>query len=157
MIQEATPEDIDELFPLWQELMQHHQSQHKVFRCKPNHDQALKAELLTRLKAKDTQVYVYEKDGDWIGMIICQLRQSIKGFVLQRKGYIAETIVKAGFRNQGIGQELFEAARNWLHDKGADHIELQVAVKNNKALDFWQQQGFETITRHLVLVLDDKK
>lgn len=157
MIVEATPDDIDELFPLWFELMQQHQLYHKVFKCKPNQQQALKTELLSRIKEKGTQVFAYEQEGEWIGMIICQIRKTIVGFELSRKGYIAETIVKGAHRGKGIGKELFEAASNWLQDNGADHIELQVSVKNQAALTFWQQQGFAPATQQLVLVLDKAK
>jgi len=153
MITEATPDDIDELFPLWLELMQQHQSYHKVFKTKANHDQTLKSELLARLKEKGTQVFVQELDGDWVGMIICQLKQSIKGFELQRKGYIYETVILQKYRGKGLGKELFETARNWLQDNGADHIELQVSVKNNAAIRFWEELGFAPTTQHMVLVL----
>lgn len=153
MIVEALPEDIDDLFPLWLELMHHHQGHHKVFKCKPNHEKQLKTEFLTRIREKGTQVFVYEKAGEWVGMIICTIKQGVTGFELNRKGYIAETILKPAYRNKGIGKELFEAARNWLQDNGADHIELQVSEKNDGALKFWENQGFTPVTKHMVLVL----
>ncbi|MBC5772848.1 GNAT family N-acetyltransferase [Pontibacter sp. KCTC 32443] len=153
MIVEATPEDIDELFPLWLELMHHHQSHHKVFRCKPNHEKPLKAELLNRIRERNTQVLVFEKQGEWVGMIICILRQGVNGFELNRKGYIAETVIKKAYRNQGIGKALFDAALKWLQDKGADHVELQVSVNNPDALRFWESQGFTPVTQHMVKVL----
>lgn len=154
MIVEATPDDIDELFPLWMELMQQHQHYHKVYKCRPNHEKHLKAELLNRIKEKGTQVFAYEQEGSWLGMIICQIRKTIIGFELSTKGYIAETIVTRTHQGKGIGKELFETASKWLQDNGADHIELQVSVKNGAALEFWQNQGFTPATQHLVLVLD---
>lgn len=153
MIVEATPEEIDELFPLWLELMQQHQRLHKVFKCKPNHENTLKTELLKRIREKGTKVFAYEQEGNWVGMIICTIRQSVNGFELSRKGYIAETIVKEAYRHKGIGKELFEAARNWLQDNGADHLELQVSVNNPGAVNFWEGIGFSTSTQHMVMVL----
>ncbi|HEY4652653.1 MAG TPA: GNAT family N-acetyltransferase [Pontibacter sp.] len=153
MIVEATAEDIDDLFPLWLELMQYHQTHHKVFKCKPNHEHALRAELLNRIRRKDTQVFVYEQEEEWVGMIICTIRQGAPGFELNCKGYIAETVVKSTNRRQGIGKLLFEAARKWLQDRGADHLELQVSVKNPAGIGFWQSLGFTPATQHLVLPL----
>ena len=153
MIVEATPEDIDELFPLWLELMQQHQTMHKVFKCKPNHENILKAELHKRIREKDTKVFTYEQEGHWTGMIICSIRQGVNGFELSRKGYIAEIIIKEAYRSKGIGKELFEVARNWLQDKGADHIELQVSVRNTGAVNFWESIGFSVSTQHMVMLL----
>jgi ribosomal protein S18 acetylase RimI-like enzyme len=156
MILEATADDIEELYPLWQELMRLHHSHSPAFRCRPNQDTVLKAELKTRLRDKDTQVFVYERDEEWVGMVIASLRKSPAGFELASKGYIAETVIKPEYRNNGIGEALFEAARKWLQDRGADHIELQVSVKNTKAIKFWEKQGFSAYTQHMVLVLDRK-
>ena len=152
MIREATPaEDIDELFELWRELMQLHQSHHAVFKIKPNAEQQLREELLNRLKERDTKVFLYEKEGEPIGMIITSVRRSAAGFKLSTKGYIAETIVSKNYRGTGAGKELVEAAKKWLSDKGADHIELQVSVKNPAAVKFWEAQGFSVSTQHMVL------
>jgi ribosomal protein S18 acetylase RimI-like enzyme len=152
VIREAIPaEDIDELFELWKELMQLHQSHHAVFRVKPSSAQQLREELMNRLKEKDTKVFVYEKEGEPIGMILTSVRRSAAGFKLSTKGYIAETIVNKNHRGTGIGKELVETAKKWLSDKGADHIELQVSVKNPAAIHFWETQGFSVSTQHMVL------
>jgi len=154
MIREAIPaEEIDELFGLWEELMQLHQSHHAVFKVKPNSSQQLKAGLLSRLKEKDTKVFVYEVNQEPVGMIVVSIRRSADGFKLATKGLIAETIVKQSYRGGGVGQELLDAARKWLTDKGADHIELQVSINNTGAARFWQKQGFSISTQHMVLPL----
>jgi ribosomal protein S18 acetylase RimI-like enzyme len=153
MIREADPDDIDEVYELWRELLDYHQSHHPVFRYKPTSEQALKKELLTRLKDKDTRIFSYIAEDEWQGMIVASLKQSAPGFKLSRKGYIAETVVRSSYRGSGIGKELFEAAKNWLTDNGADHIELQVSVKNAAATRFWQSQGFIPSTQHMVLVV----
>ncbi|EJF11671.1 GNAT family N-acetyltransferase [Pontibacter sp. BAB1700] len=103
---------------------------HAVFRFKPGSEQALKAELLHRLKDKSTRVFVYQDADTWAGMLVASLRPGSAGFKLSSKGYIGETVVCAGYRGKGIGKELFEAARKWLSDRGADHLELQVSVQN---------------------------
>lgn len=131
--------------------MQLHQSHHAVFKVKPKSEKQLKAGLLTRLQEKNTRVFVYETDQEPRGMIVVSLRKSAAGFKLATKGYIAETIVKHGYRGTGAGKELVEAAKKWLSDNGADHIELQVSIKNTSATKFWQAQGFTVATQHMVL------
>lgn len=151
MIKEADPDDLDEVYELWRVLLDFHQPYHPVFRYKPTSEKELKKELLTRLKDKDTRFFGYVIDEEWRGMIVASLKQSAPGFKLSRKGYIAETVVKDIYRGTGIGNELFETAKKWLTDNGADHIELQVSVKNAAAIRFWQSQGFTTSTQHMVL------
>lgn len=154
MIREAIPaEDIDELFELWKEIMQLHQSHHAVFKVHPNSELLLKEELLNRLKEKGTKAFLYETAEEPVGMLIASVRNSASGFKLATKGYIGETIVKKVHRGSGVGKELVEAAKKWLTDKGADHIELQVSVKNPEAAKFWKAQGFTVSTQHMVLEL----
>ncbi|MFD3000362.1 GNAT family N-acetyltransferase [Pontibacter toksunensis] len=156
MIKEADPDDIDDVFELWRELLDFHQPYHPIFKYKPNSEQEQKKELLVRLKDKDTRFFGYVQEDEWQGMIIASLKQAAPGFKLSKKGYIAETVVKAHYRGTGIGNELFEAAKNWLIDKGADHIELQVSVKNTAAIKFWEVQGFTPSTHHMVLDVSSK-
>lgn len=151
MILEAQPEDIDELYDLWRLLLDHHQGHHAVFRYKPGSEQALKAELLSRVRDKSTRVFVYQREDEWVGMLIASLRPGSTGFTLSRKGYIGETIVQEAYRSSGIGKELFEAARKWLTDQGADHLELQVSVQNKQGMAFWESLGFTPSTYHMVL------
>lgn len=156
MIIEAEADDIDEVYELWRVLLDFHQPHHPVFRYKPNSDQVLKKELLTRLKDKDTRIFGYVQKDEWQGMIVATLKQAAPGFKFSNKGYIAETIVQEQYRGTGIGNVLVEAAKKWLTDKGADHIELQVSVKNKAAIRFWETQGFSPSTQHMILDVSSK-
>lgn len=151
MIVEAQPDDIDELFELWKLLLDQHQAHHEIFRYRPGKEQALKAELLIRVKDRSTRVFVYEQDGVWLGMLVASMRPGATGFKLSSKGYIGETVVRQEARGKGIGGELFEAARKWLTDQGADHLELQVSAHNPQGIRFWESLGFTVSTQHMVL------
>ena len=151
MIREAVPaEDIDELFELWKELMLQHQSHHDVFKVKPNSEPLLKQEFLTRIREKGTKVFVCEVDNEPVGMLVASIRKSAPGFKLATKGCIGETIVKKELRSSGAGSALVDAAKKWFADNGADHMELQVSVRNPAAARFWEAQGFVVTTQHMV-------
>ncbi len=153
MIREAEPDDIDELYDLWRELVDFHQGHHPVFKVKPNSEEALKKELVARMKARDSKIFAFVQGSEWLGFIFASFKVAAAGFQLSQKGYIGETVVTAKHRGTGVGKELFETARKWLTDRGADHIELQVSVKNGAGLGFWEAQGFAPSTFHLVLEL----
>lgn len=157
MILEAEADDIDEIYELWRDLLDSHQPYHPVFRYKLTSEQVLKQELLTRLKEKDSRIFGYVQEDAWQGMIVANLKKAAPGFKLESKGYIGETIVKEQYRGTGVGNKLFEAAKKWLTDKGADHIELQVSVKNKAAIRFWETRGFTPSTQHMVLDLSSAK
>lgn len=157
MIIEAQPEDIEELYELWRLLLDQHQGLHEVFRYKPGSENTLKTELLHRVKDKSTRVFVYQEEEVWAGMLVASLRPGSAGFKLSSKGYIGETVVREEYRGRGIGKELFESARKWLCDRGADHLELQVSVHNPQGLRFWESLGFTPSTQHMVLSLQSKK
>jgi len=154
MIVAAQPEDIDEVYSLWCALMDHHRSHHPVFCYKADHEQQLKLDLHSRLKDKHTRFFIYQQQQEWAGMLVADVRKTSEAFVFTTKGYIAETIVKEKYRGQGIGKALVEAALKWLQDMGADHVELQVSVRNAAALHFWASRGFSPTTQHMILTLD---
>ncbi len=156
MIREADPDDIDDIYALWHELLDFHQPHHPVFRYKPNSEQVFKKELLHRLKDKNTRIFGAVHQEEWQGLLIASLKQGAPGFRMASKGYIAETFVKPEYRGTGIANALLEAAKNWLIDHGADHIELQVSVKNKAGIQFWEHQGFTPSTQHMVLDISAK-
>ncbi|WP_242917503.1 GNAT family N-acetyltransferase [Pontibacter liquoris] len=157
MIQIAEPDDIDDVFELWRELLDYHQPLHRVFAYYPEQEQALKAELLYRMKDKDTRIFGFVQDDEWQGLLIASMRKATPGLKLAHKGYVAETVVKEKYRGSGVGKVLFEAAKKWLIDHGADHLELQVAINNPTGVRFWEAQGFKVSTQHMVLELAPRK
>ncbi|MFD2245771.1 GNAT family N-acetyltransferase [Pontibacter ruber] len=157
MIREAEPEDLEEVYELWLELMRYHQSHHVMFAINPRKVELQKDELLSRIRGKRSRILVFEQDGELVGMINVSMRDASEVFKLHRKGYIAETVVQDKYRGSGIGEELFGAAKKWLLDMGADHIEAQVSVQNPGAQRFWQAQGFSPSTQHIILDLREEK
>lgn len=153
MIKEADADDIDDIFELWCELLDFHKGHHAAFKVKPDSEQVLKEELLYRMRDKDTKFFTYTIGPEWCGLIVASYKRSAPGFKLANKGYIGETVVSQQYRSTGIGSELFETAKKWLSDRGADHIELQVSVKNAAGISFWQSKGFTPSTYHMILEL----
>jgi ribosomal protein S18 acetylase RimI-like enzyme len=154
LIRLATPADLDPLFQLWCQLMDQHQAYHPVFGYQPAAAFRLKQALRERLRETHTRIFVADAGPNRVvGLLLATYQTGNSGMHYFRRGYIAETIVAAGFRGQGIGRALVAAAREWLVSEGADHLELQVAVQNAAALRFWQAQGFGITTHHLMLPL----
>ncbi|WP_022822642.1 GNAT family N-acetyltransferase [Hymenobacter norwichensis] len=152
-IREATIHDLDELYRLWCELMEMHQAYHPVFGFHRTAKVELKRLLRDRLYESYTRLFVAEKPDGLAALLVATYQVGSKGMRLHRRGYIAETFVEETHRRQGVGGALFHAAKTWLTSRGADHLELQVAVANPAAAQFWAAQGFTITTQHMTLPL----
>ena len=91
------------------------------------------------------------------GFISCSFRITQEVMIYNKRGYVSETVVNEKFRGNGIGKKLFERAEQWFEEEGADHIELQVSLKNTVAMNFWGNQGFAGTTKHMVKLLKKKE
>ncbi|HEX8428243.1 GNAT family N-acetyltransferase [Hymenobacter sp.] len=150
-IREATPQDLDELYRLWCELMEIHQAYHPVFGYHRAAKVELRRLLRDRLYESYTRIFVVEKPGGLAGLLVATYQVGSRGMHFHRRGYIAETIVEEAHRRQGMGRALFTSAKAWLAIQGADHLELQVAIANPAAQQFWAAQGFTVTTQHMML------
>ena len=149
-IREAKMVDLNAMSLLWFDLMAYHNEHHKAF-ILAKKDKALVIELLSgNLKDTNSNIFLAAHQDQIVGFIICRYSIGSELFQLCRKGYIAETYVHENHRSKGIGKLLFETAEQWMINKGANHIELQVSIKNLEAQKFWKNKGFNTSTCHMI-------
>ena len=156
-IREATIEDVPEMANLWLELMNYHKDHHLVFIAKENAKKLIEDDLRNRIENTESRLFIAETENELSGFISCSFRIVQHIMIYNRRGYIAETVVSKKFRGQGIGKLLFERAKEWFEEENADHIELQVSLKNDGAMNFWGSQGFEGSTQHMVRILKKKE
>jgi ribosomal protein S18 acetylase RimI-like enzyme len=57
-------------------------------------------------------------------------------------GFISHLFVRPEVRGSALGQKLAERALLWLQEKGVSSVELQVLVRNERAIRFWEKLGF---------------
>ncbi|MBX0292952.1 GNAT family N-acetyltransferase [Hymenobacter sp. HSC-4F20] len=152
-IRTATRPDLDNLYSIWTELMDEHQTYHPIFGYHRLAEAELKRVLLQRLQEPYTRFFIVESSEGLAGLLVAMYQIGNNGMHFNRRGYIAETIVRPQFRRTGLGRLLFETAREWLTRQGADHLELQVAVANPGGQQFWAALGFTPATYHLMLPL----
>ncbi|WP_139920199.1 GNAT family N-acetyltransferase [Hymenobacter sp. DG01] len=153
IIRTATRPDLDALYAIWCELMDSHEAYHPIFGYYRQAEAELRRVLLQRLQEPYTRFFIAENAEGLMGLLVAMYQIGNNGMHYNRRGYIAETIVRPQYRRTGLGRLLFETAREWLTRQGADHLELQVAVANPGGLRFWTALGFAPSTHHLVLPL----
>ncbi|EOL45936.1 GNAT family N-acetyltransferase [Enterococcus caccae] len=70
-------------------------------------------------------------------------KNKIVGFLGMKDTYIAGIFVLSDYRNKGIGRQLLAEAKY-----SQDTLRLSVYAKNQKAYDFYQNNGFQLTNEH---------
>jgi ribosomal protein S18 acetylase RimI-like enzyme len=106
---------------------------------------------------ENTALLVAKRQPEIVGYIHACFKQSdqTKMPIFAQRSYVTieSIVVDQAFQSSGIGQMLMDEAQSWAQGKGADSIELNVFEFNHKALRFYQNLGYETMSRKLELRL----
>lgn len=149
-IRKANLQDLEGLSLIWKELMDFHKEYHPIFVLAPEAKELILHILKAKIEKPDTCIFICLDGAEITGMLIASYTEGSEAFVLHKKGYVAETVVQERYRGRGIGKKLYERAEQWLREKGADHIELQVSVNNRAAKQFWEEKGFSPSSYRMI-------
>ncbi len=104
------------------------------------------ARLVERRDDPDTRTFVAETDGQVIGYVlgaVVDLHPDL--FQHVDVGFIADIFVDPGYRGQGVARRLVMAINQWFASVGVDHVEWQVAAKNDVGRKFWEAVGGQPV------------
>jgi ribosomal protein S18 acetylase RimI-like enzyme len=59
-----------------------------------------------------------------------------------KTGWVADLVVRAQNRRQGLGTRLLQAGKEWAHKAGLRRLTVEVQTKNHPALCFLERNGF---------------
>ncbi len=125
MIRSMTIADYEEIFEIWKN------TDGMGLRSLDDSKEGISAFLR---RNPTTNFVAYDKD-EMIGTILC----GHDG----RRGYIYHTVVKEGYRKQGIATKLIEAAVSALQQEGITRVCLNVVETNGSGRAFWEKRGWE--------------
>jgi ribosomal protein S18 acetylase RimI-like enzyme len=136
---EISARDLDIVGPLWeklrkhQEVRSHHFAQHYASRTW----KARRTELLEKAGTGAMHIDL-AKDLD-SGEVIayCVSIVSANG-----EGFLESIFVEPNYRENGIGHNLMQKALDWMNDKQAQTIVLEVGVGNETVLSFYSHYNF---------------
>jgi ribosomal protein S18 acetylase RimI-like enzyme len=90
------------------------------------------------------------------GYLLCVIEQA-DAYVHERYGqhaYIAELVVAEGFRGQGLGQKLIDAAERYARARGMPSIFIGVLAGNHLADRLYAHLGYQTYSIERMKRLD---
>lgn len=91
----------------------------------------------------DAIVYVAEKNGEVIAHILASIQNYPPAFEIKSYGLINDLAVASAYRRIGIGEHLFNMAKDWFGKKGIKRVEIEVAVANEVSTSFWNKMDFK--------------
>lgn len=152
-VREAQESDVDEIVLMWKDLMSYHEALDDRFAQGEGSEAAWRAYLLELLLGEDGIVLVAEAGSEIAGFMSGSLNEGPPVLQMRRFGWIADAHVTDRYRRQGVGEALFEQAREWFESKAVSVVQLNVSPSNPVAEGFWRKMGFRDHLERLWLDL----
>lgn len=98
--------------------------------------------LSATLRDRDSEILVYDVEGDLPGMCIVRIDRAPPILEEVDRAEITDLGVRESRRRCGIGRALVAEAMRWVEASGVHRIEVQVAHGNREGQAFWRAAGF---------------
>jgi GNAT superfamily N-acetyltransferase len=121
----------------------HHAAIEPAFRMRGDARERLPKLLARQLGDPDMAIFVWEESRGLVGFCSVSVERAPAAMVEVSRAEIADLGVRADRRRSGVGRALVEAARAWVQSRGAERLEVRVAVRNPEGQAFWRALGFE--------------
>ena len=101
-------------------------------------------------------LFVALDDEALVGCLIIGARQTPDFPILVPRSYavVEVIVVKETHRGLGIGKQLMSQAEHWAYEQGLEAVELNVFEFNDRARSFYEELGYETVSRRMVKGMD---
>lgn len=127
-VREATPEDADEIVDLWKGFVSFLAPTDPRYQAREGAYEKWRSYFLNRMADSEHAVlFVAEHSEEGlVGVIEARIMGGHPVFRVSKHGHLFGHFVAEGHRDEGIGQELVEAAEAWFRDKGLPYYRVQV-------------------------------
>ena len=137
-IERVDPADVDEVADLWVDLAASQRTHGSHILAEPNRD-AVQSTLARHAVAGG--VYAARRGDDVVGFASVTLERGRYASDAIR-GIVHNVYVTPGFRDNGIGSDLLDAAEAALDDAGASTVALDAMAANEPARRFYRRRGY---------------
>ena len=95
--------------------------------------------LRAAITSDGSEVFVADEDGGIAGFITAYW--DINSVRFGRRVWVEDLAVDPQRRSAGLGKALLDAARDWAHERGASHLELDSGEARKDAHRFYEREG----------------
>jgi ribosomal protein S18 acetylase RimI-like enzyme len=157
VIRQGRPDDLQEVLRLWVQMVDAHAALDARLRMRTDAEgqEGMRTYLQGCLEGGDSRLFVAEVVGHpgLAGYLLGYIRPISPLVVPPTCGYITDLCVDEPLRRQGIGRELFRAAREWFLERGQTQVRLSVAAANAVGQAFWRAMGFQELMLQMAMEL----
>lgn len=138
------------IMKLWEEFMDYSARIDAVFTIRPGASKVIKQNFLRPFMKSKNHLVLVALDGEKV--VGYSLSQKVDTPILKKYtmiGSIHDLFITNNHRRKGIGEKMYKEILKWFHSQGIVRIELQVIVKNQAAISFWEKHGYKEIQHTL--------
>ena len=139
----ASPDDVDALVRLWQDLATSHEKLDPRFKLAGNARATWREHILSVMGNQDCRVLVGVVDGVVVGYINGSIRRGSPIFLNRTYGNVDDLYVARSHRRLGIATRLIEELLDWFGSRGITMYQTSFSVRNPEAEAFWRSVGFQ--------------
>lgn len=152
-IRKAKSEDLDPILNLNKALFDYEMQFSDQYNLDWTYSETGKNYFRDRIQSESAIVLVAEENETIIGYIVCYINK----YSFRRVNPIAELenmFIDEKYRREGVGKILIQEVKEEAKKKGVKRLKVEALAKNNKALKFYESQGFEDFEVILETKLD---
>ncbi len=142
-VRAAKPVDEPAVLALAQAEMDAHAFSDARFKLRQDAAPRYAMYLHNRMREIDSSVFVAERDGEIVGMVVASIRIQEAFFEPRRFGYVSDLVVVPSARRGGIGKALWGRTTLWFKGLGVGVVRLHIAATADAAVAFWKSIGGE--------------
>ncbi|MDX7988281.1 GNAT family N-acetyltransferase [Xenorhabdus sp. 12] len=153
VIRTASTQDIEAILSLYSVLFT------EMSAMQPDRIQAAEQDrdfVISSINDDEYHLLVAEdENGEIKGFAIAQEQKSqpYNALVSRSYGYVIDLIVSRESRSLGIGQKLLAGMKEWAQKNNYSHLELTVLSKNTKAIQFYEREGYQDVSKVMSISL----
>lgn len=138
--------DLSEVIHLWEQLMDEHAEFDEHFRRRPLARLYLRHSFSSQLNQPDYVLLVVRWKRKPVGFLSAQILRAPL-FQESRLGQVVDLYVQPEWRGQGVGKALVNCVMEWFRAMQIEQVDLNVAVRNDRGVSFWEREGFQPYLR----------
>jgi len=152
-IREASPNDIDAIVELNEQLADYHRKIDKYYKPGSETRKGFRKHLSEIIRKRNVKILVAETGNKVVGYFIGTIEKAKPYVVPENIGRISDAFVEERYRKSGIGRMMFDELIRWFKKNKIRYIELSVDSRNETGIKAWQKFGFKEFMKRMRLDL----